>query len=155
MFRVDGQRRCRLDKSVRSRSGSQTGRHFAWSIWKEGADLNDLIGLIYETVADAAVWREVACCMSAELEAQSFWMFRMERTGPNFLALEGLSKSLIDAYESYFHHFDILMAEELRRPQNSSAELSASTTSSGRRLGRHPRFTMTSPFHTACIASCP
>jgi DNA-binding CsgD family transcriptional regulator/PAS domain-containing protein len=78
--------------------------------------MDDLIDLIYETVADPTIWSAVARRMSEQLDAQSFWMFYMHPTGPDFLALQGLSPSLLQAYEAHFHSRDILMEEELRRP---------------------------------------
>jgi PAS domain-containing protein len=80
--------------------------------------MDDLIDLIYETIADPAVWNTVARRMSGQLGAQSFWMFYMDAAGPDFLALCGLSPTLLEAYEAHFHSRDILMEEELRRPQD-------------------------------------
>jgi len=80
--------------------------------------MDDLIDLIYETVADPSVWSEVACRMSRQVSAQAFWMFHMDAGGPNFLALQGLSPTLLEAYGAHFHSRDILMEEELRRPQD-------------------------------------
>jgi DNA-binding CsgD family transcriptional regulator len=80
--------------------------------------MDDLIDLIYETIADPAVWNTVARRMSGQLGAQSFWMFYMDAAGPDFLALRGLSTTLLEAYEAHFHSRDILMEEELRRPQD-------------------------------------
>jgi DNA-binding CsgD family transcriptional regulator/PAS domain-containing protein len=80
--------------------------------------MDDLIDLIYETIVDPALWSAVARRMSEQLDAQSFWMFHMDSTGPDFLALQGLSPRLLEAYEAHFHSRDILMEEELRRPQD-------------------------------------
>jgi PAS domain-containing protein len=80
--------------------------------------MDDLIDLIYETVADPTVWSDVARRMSEHISAQSFWMFYMDASGPDFLALQGLSPTLLEAYGAHFHSRDILMEEELRRPQD-------------------------------------
>jgi DNA-binding CsgD family transcriptional regulator len=80
--------------------------------------MDDLIDLIYETVADPTVWSQVASRMSQQIGAQAFWMFYMDARGPDFLALQGLSPTLLEAYGAHFHSRDILMEEELRRPQD-------------------------------------
>jgi DNA-binding CsgD family transcriptional regulator len=80
--------------------------------------MDDLVDLIYETVTDPTIWSEVARRMGEQIGAQSFWMFDMDEGGPDFLALQGLSPALLDAYAAHFHSRDILMAEELRRPQD-------------------------------------
>jgi DNA-binding CsgD family transcriptional regulator len=83
-----------------------------------GLSMTDLIDLIYETVAEPALWSAVVDRMSREIRAQSFWMFHMDEAGPDFLAVQGLSTGLLDPYQAHFHSHDILMAEELRRPQD-------------------------------------
>jgi DNA-binding CsgD family transcriptional regulator len=75
----------------------------------------DLTGLIYETITDRSVWAEVIGRVSVDINASSFWMFRIKDRGPDFLAVQGISKSLLDPYAAYFHTRDVLMEEELRR----------------------------------------
>ena len=80
--------------------------------------MDDIIDLIYETVADPGLWNDVAGRMGRELRAASFWMFHMTETGPDFLALQDLSTALLEAYAAHFHSRDVLMEEELRRPED-------------------------------------
>ena len=80
--------------------------------------MDDLVDLILRTVTDPKTWGEVACRRGEQLGAQSFWMFHMDEGGPDFLALQGPLPALLEAYAAHFHSRDILMEEELRRPQD-------------------------------------
>jgi DNA-binding CsgD family transcriptional regulator len=77
-----------------------------------------MIGLIYETVVDPALWSAVITRLSVEIDAPSVWMFRVGSNGPNFLTLQGLSKKMMEDYEAYFHSIDVLLEAKMRRQRD-------------------------------------
>jgi DNA-binding CsgD family transcriptional regulator len=77
--------------------------------------LDDLVGLIYETIGDPSIWGEVTRRMAKEVSAESYWMFRVESGVFDFFASRGLSRSSLDGYAAELHKRDPLMQEEVRR----------------------------------------
>ncbi len=75
----------------------------------------DVVGLIYETVAEPAAWDEVVRVMGAEVGASASWLFDPGDEGPAFLALNGIGRSVLDAYASHYHRIDVLRHEGIRR----------------------------------------
>ncbi|MDQ2803309.1 MAG: helix-turn-helix transcriptional regulator [Pseudomonadota bacterium] len=73
------------------------------------------IGLIYETVADPMVWREVVRDISRQVGAPAAWMFQPERAGPTYLALDDIAETVVQAYTDYYHTVDVLVHEGARR----------------------------------------
>src|ERR1700744_2998306 len=77
--------------------------------------MDDLVGLIYETIADPANWAEVTRRIAKEVSAESYWMFRIDSGAIDFYSAQNISKSLLDVYSAEFHNRDVLMQEEVRR----------------------------------------
>jgi DNA-binding CsgD family transcriptional regulator len=78
--------------------------------------MDDLVGLIYETVAQPDLWSEVTARLKAAFAAQALWMFYPTLTGADFVVLDGISMSLRTDYATYYHKVDITLQAALRDP---------------------------------------
>ena len=81
------------------------------------ASMESMVGLIYETVADPALWSEVVRAICAEVGATAAWMFQLGPQGrpPSFLVVNGIASSVVSAYGPHFQRIDPLVREWQRR----------------------------------------
>jgi DNA-binding CsgD family transcriptional regulator len=78
--------------------------------------MDDLVGLIYETVTEPFLWAEVTTRLKATFAAQSVWMFHPTPAGAEFVVQDGVSMSLCKDYAAYYHKVDITLQAALRDP---------------------------------------
>ncbi len=78
--------------------------------------MESTVGLIYETVADPALWGEVTRTIGAEVGATASWMFQPGPHGPVFFAVDGVAPFLVGAYGAHYQRVDPLVREWQRRP---------------------------------------
>jgi DNA-binding CsgD family transcriptional regulator len=71
--------------------------------------MDDLIGLVYETVAQPESWVEVVRRLKVEFDAQGAWMFENTAAGPAFIALDDVPPRLFADYVAYYHTVDITL----------------------------------------------
>ena len=78
--------------------------------------MDDLVGLIYETVAEPGRWAEVAGRLKDVFAAQALWMFRPAPAGADFIVLDGIPMQLCTDYAAYYHKVDPTLQAALRDP---------------------------------------
>jgi DNA-binding CsgD family transcriptional regulator len=78
--------------------------------------MDELVGLIYETVAAPDLWHEVSARLKTTFDAQAVWMVHPTEAGLEFLVLDGIPVQFCTDYTSYFHTVDLPLQAALRAP---------------------------------------
>ena len=84
--------------------------------------MDNLIGQIYETVADPAAWEGVVSGMAQHLDAHASWILQPGVGGPAFAALSNIPEQVIQEYESYYHTVDVTVLVALKRFAGDAVE---------------------------------
>ena len=79
--------------------------------------MESTVGLIYETVADPALWGKVMRAVGFKVGTTAARIFQLGTHGRSaFLAVDDIAPSLVSAYGAHFQRIDPLAREWQRRP---------------------------------------
>jgi DNA-binding CsgD family transcriptional regulator len=77
--------------------------------------MTDILGQIYETVAEPEAWAGVAGSMARLVRASANWLITPGLQGPTLFSVDGISLSAMAAYADHFHTVDVFVQVGMRR----------------------------------------
>jgi DNA-binding CsgD family transcriptional regulator/PAS domain-containing protein len=77
--------------------------------------MDDILGQIYETVAEPEAWSGVAQSMAHQVKAHANWLIQPGAEGPTLFSFDGIPRSAMAAYADHYHTVDVFVQVGMRR----------------------------------------